>query len=921
MSTRVLSRAGRQLACCALLLAALASPVPAQDGVIDIPHKRFVLPNGLTLIVHEDRKAPIVAVNVWYHVGSKNERPGRTGFAHLFEHLMFNGTEHYNDDYFKVLERIGATNLNGTTNSDRTNYFQDVPTTALDSVLWMESDRMGHLLGVIDQPRLDEQRGVVQNEKRQGDNQPYGRLQYTVLENLFPAGHPYSWSVIGSMEDLSAATLEDARTWFRTYYGAANAVLVVAGDIDAETARRKVEQYFGHIPAGPPVTRLEAWVPRRTGETRVRLEDEKAPQPAFVKAWVTPQDGTADADYLGMVASVLASGKTSRLYKRLVYDEQIATDVAAFAMPMELAGITRIQVFVRPGGDLGRVERAVNEEIARFLAGGPTADELERVIAQRRAAFVRGVERIGGFGGKSDVLARSEVLLGSPDAHKVAQQRQLTATAADLQGAASRWMSDGALVVEVVPYPKYQTVTSTVDRTRLPDAGTPPAPVFPGFERATLSNGLKVIVAERRTVPTVNLNLIVDAGYAADAPAGPGTASLALDMMDEGAGARNALQISDELGRLGANLSTGSGLDVSSVSMSALRSNLDASLALYADVVLAPTFPADELDRLKPRRLAQIAREGTQPEAVGLRVLPRLMYGESHAYGVPFTGSGYAAVVAKLSREDLAAFHRAWFKPNNATLVVVGDTTRAEIVPRLEKLFGAWKAGEAPKKNIAAVAVPARPAVYLLDQPGSVQSVIFAGHVAPPKGAADTLALETLNTLLGGTFTSRINMNLREDKHWSYGARSSLVDARGQRPFFVNAPVQSDKTAEAMREIAKELRGVVGPAPATPDEVDKAKKARTLTLPGRWETAAAVAGSLGEMVTFGYPDDYFATYASRIDALTPAQVQKTASSIVPDGLVWLVVGDRGKIEAGIRELNLGPVSVVDADGRVVGGTN
>jgi zinc protease len=694
-------------------------------------------------------------------------------------------------------------------------------------------------------------------------------------------------------------------------------VLVVAGDIDAETARTKVEQYFGHIPAGPAVTRMEAWVPRRSGESRMRMEDEKAPQARFVKAWVTPQAGTADADYLDMVASVLASGKTSRLYKRLVYDEQIATDVSVFAMSMELAGVSAILADARPGGDLARIEKAVNEELARLLADGPTAEELERVVAQRRAAFVRGVERIGGFGGKSDVLARSEVLLGSPDAHKVTQQRQLAATTADLKGAATRWLSDGAFVLEIVPYPKYQTSTSTVDRTTLPEAGGPPAPVFPGFTRTTLRNGLNVIVAERHAVPQVTLSLIVDAGFAADKGVGAGTAGFALDMMDEGAGTRNALQISDELARLGASLSSGSSLDISTVSLSTLKSSLDPALALYADIVLAPTFPADELERLRPRRLAQITREAASPTAVGYRLMPRLMYGDGHAYAVPFTGTGTLATVASLTREDLAAFHRTWFKPNNATLIVVGDTTRAEIVPKLETLFGAWTAGEVPKKNIATVNVPVRQAVYILDQPGSVQSVVFAGHVAPPKGAAGTLALETLDTLLGGTFTSRINMNLREDKHWSYGASSDLTDARGQRPFLVTAPVQADKTKEAMQEVAKELRAITSSRPATADEVDKAKKSLTLTLPGRWETAGAVAGSLAEMVNFGYPDDHFATYAGRINGLTQDQVQKAAASIRPDGLVWLVVGDRAKIEAGIRELNLGPVQVIDADGVLI----
>src|SRR6266699_2053252 len=440
---------------------------------ISIPYQRFVLKNGLTLLVHEDHKAPIVAVNIWYHVGSKNERPGRTGFAHLFEHLMFNGSEHFNDDYFQPFERIGATDQNGTTNQDRTNYFENVPTNALDIALWMESDRMGHLLGAIDTAKVNEQRGVVQNEKRQGENQPYGKVNELMTEGTYPAGHPYSWSVIGSMEDLNAASVEDVKQWFRTYYGPNNAVIALAGDITPGTARQKVEQFFGDIPATPPIAKQETWIAPRTGSHREIMQD-RVPQARIYKEWNIPEYGSANADYLDLVTDVLAAGKTSRLYKRLVYDDQIATDVIAYVDLREIGGQLVIRATAKPNGDLARVERAIDEELARFIQSGPTASELRRVKTQSRANFIRGIERIGGFGGKSDVLAVNEVYAGSADHYQVTRQRIAAATAANLQSAAARWLTDGDWTLEVHPYPTFETAASGAGRTKLPDGGTPP---------------------------------------------------------------------------------------------------------------------------------------------------------------------------------------------------------------------------------------------------------------------------------------------------------------------------------------------------------------------------------------------------------------------------------------------------------------
>jgi zinc protease len=869
------------------------------------------------LLVHEDHKAPIVAVNIWYHVGSKNEKLGRTGFAHLFEHLMFNGSENYDDDYFKVLEPLGATSLNGTTNTDRTNYFQNVPTSALDVALWMESDRMGHLLGAVTQEKLDEQRGVVQNEKRQGENQPYGRVRYAISENTYPAGHPYSWTVIGSMDDLDAASLEDVHEWFRTYYGPANAVLSIAGDIDVQTAYEKVVEYFGDIPSGPPVTKHQTWIAPMTGEHRQIMQD-RVPQARVYKVWNVPEWGSEAATYLDLVTDVLASGKTSRFYKRLVYDDEIATSVSAYISMREIGSQVTIVGTARPGVDLADVERAMDEELERFLRDGPTGDEMRRVKAQSQASFIRGVERIGGFGGKSDVLAMNEVYGGNPDFYKVVMERAANATAADLQNVAQRWLADGVYVLEVHPFPEYSTVASNVDRSGLPEVGAPPAVSFPELQRATLSNGLEIILAERHTVPVVYFQLLVDAGYAADQHGIPGTASLAMTMLDEGTRSRSALEISEELAMLGAGLGTGANLDQSIVTLNALKENLDESLEIFADVILNPSFPEADFERLKRQRLAQIQQEKVQPFGMALRVFPALIYGEGHAYGNPFSGSGTEEAVTGMTRDDMRQFHQTWFKPNNATLVVVGDATLDEVQSRLERLFRDWRPGDVPQKNLATVEQRPSSSVYVLDRPGSPQSVILAGHVAPPKANPDELAIQTMNTALGGDFTSRINMNLREDKHWSYGAGSVFIDARGQRPFFTYAPVQSDKTKESVQEIYAELTGVIGDNPLTDDELHKAIGSQTLTLPGSWETNSAVLGSINQIVRFGYGDDYFKTFADRIRALGLADLNGAArNTLRPDHVIWIVVGDKEQIMPGLQELGFGPVQEIDADGNVL----
>ena len=669
----------------------LTSTLWSQEGFdfniddVNIEYEMFTLDNGLTLIVHEDHKAPIVAVNVWYHVGSKNEKKGKTGFAHLFEHLMFNGSENFNTDYFQAIESIGATDVNGTTNYDRTNYFQNVPFSAFDIALFMESDRMGHFAGAISQERLDEQRGVVQNEKRQGENEPYGQWENIMTKNCWPASHPYYHTVIGEMEDLDAASLDDVKEWFTNYYGAANAVLVIAGDVNTKDVYNKVVDYFGDIPSGPPVTHPKSCIAKRTGESRV-VQQDRVSQTQISMMWNVPEWGNPDAFDLDLVASVLTTGKSSRLFKRLVYDEQIATSVSAFNWESELAGLFVIEASVKPGVDNYVVEKAIKEELDRLITEGPTQEELDRAKTGYFAGFVRGIERIGGFGGKSDILAQNMIYMDDPEYYKTRLTGTKDATVTSVKMAAEKWLSDGKFYLEINPFPEYNVVESDIDRSKgLPEMGTPAAIKFPEIQRKTLSNGMKVILAQRNDVPLVNFSLQVDAGYAADQFAIPGTANLTLNMLDEGTKTKNALQISEEANMLGARVRSGSDLDMSFVNLSALKANLDKSLELYADVILNPSFPENEFSRLQQQQLVRIQQEKASPVQMAIRVFPLYMYGEGHAYSSPFTGSGFESGITALTTEDLRAFYNAWFRPNNATMVVVGDITMMNLQNSLKR--------------------------------------------------------------------------------------------------------------------------------------------------------------------------------------------------------------------------------------------
>lgn len=919
-----------------------ATALAAPKASVDIPYEEFTLPNGLRVVVHTDRKAPIVAVNLWYHVGSKDEPAGRTGFAHLFEHLMFNGSENHKGEYFGPFEMVGATDMNGTTNSDRTNYFQNVPTTALDMALWMESDRMGHLLGAIDQKTLDEQRGVVQNEKREGENQPYGQVWDELGKAMYAKTHPYHHSTIGSMADLNAASLEDVKGWFRTWYGPNNAVLVLAGDIDVATAKEKVARYFGDIPATPTMAQPKVDVAPLARSSRTTMTDQ-VPQARVHRAWNVAQAGTPDIDKLQLLAQVLGGSKSSRLDKRLLHEEKLVDSVAASAYASQLSSNFLITADVKQGVDPAKVEAIIDEELQKLLKEGPGKAELEQARTVFKAGFVRGIERIGGFGGKADVLAECTVYTGTPGCYRDSLKIIETATPAKLKAVGNRWLGKGSHTLVVVPGPrtaipedpsvtpaplklpsvdaKYTTTPSVVDRSKgVPQTSAFPDLKFPSLQRATLSNGTTVILAERHEIPVVQMSYEFAGGFSADQGRKLGTSSFAMGMLDEGAGDLDALAFGDRAESLGANLGAGATLDGGKAYLSSLKENLDASIGLFSTMLRDPRFDQKEIDRVKATWIAGIRQEKARPNGAAMRVLPPLLYGEGHAYAMPFSGSGTEGSIESLQRDDLVAFHRDWVRPEGATLIVVGDTTLKEIVPLLEKHLGDWRgAGTAPPRpQIGEVARPKQPRVYLIDQPGAVQANIFAGEVVPSTKNPESVRFDIANSVLGGEFSSRLNMNLREDKHWAYGAYSFAANALGQRPWMAFAPVQIDRTADSLKELHREISAYAsGKAPPTAEEVARIQATEIRGLPGSFETASAVMGAISGIVRYDRPDDYVFKRKAEIEALTPAQVKAAAATLDSNALTWVVVGDLKQIEQPVRALKLGEVQVLDADGKAV----
>ncbi|WP_085809104.1 pitrilysin family protein [Sphingomonas sp. TZW2008] len=908
---------------------AVAKPAPVADLVraVDIPYEQFTLPNGLRVVVHTDRKAPVVAVSVWYDVGSKHEPAGKTGFAHLFEHLMFNGSENAPGDFFEPLKQVGATDLNGTTYFDRTNYFETVPTAALEQALYLESDRMGYLTGAISQAVLDEQRGVVQNEKREGDNQPYGLVSYKLIEGVFPDGHPYGHSTIGSMADLDKASLGDVKAWFRDHYGPNNAVLVLAGDIDVATAKRLTAKYFGAIKPGPKSVAPAAAVPTLAASKAEVMKDRVA-APLIIKSWPVPGLNDPAAPALEVAAAVLGGLASSRFDNALVKGDKTAVQVSASYSDYAQVGTFTISAVVRPDVDPATVSKRLDALVADFIRTGPTADEVQRTLTSTIARRIGGLEAVGGFGGKAVALAEGALYSNDPGFYKKQLARLAAQTPASVKAAAQQWLTRPAYALTVVPGdrdayaeaevpPAVATTTAPETppkgtRAPMPAVGTVGTLAFPAIERARLANGVELIYANRTTVPVTQMVASFDAGVAADVPDKLGTQAMMLAMIDEGTQRLDSFQLAEAKERLGLDIYTGSSPDRTTVSFRAPSANLAPAAGLWAELLRAPSFPDSELPRVRGQMLTQIAQELTDPEGIAQRIVPPILYGAGSPYAKS-RGSGDAAAVKALTRRDLVGFHQAWMRPDKAKIFVVSDRPLAEIKATLDTALAGWTAtGIAGTKVFREDRMLPAPRILLVDRPNSPQSRITGGLRTSLKGTDDLLPLITANDALGGDFLGRINMDLREAKHWSYGAFGNFNRNAFAAPYVIVAPVQADKTGASIASMRQELSAFVGAKPLTQAEFDRTITGATRSLAGDFETSGAVLGAMQANDLYRRPDNYYATITQRYRAMTRDELDRAIRSVIdPNRFVWVVIGDAKVVRPQLDTLGL-PVEVTSA---------
>ena len=918
---------------------AAQAPASAPLKVPNLKFEKYTLPNGLVVILREDHRLPLVAVDLWYHVGPVNEKAGRTGFAHLFEHMMFEGSEHVGEKaHIKYVEGAGATDINGTTDYDRTNYFETVPSNQVDLALWLESDRMGFLLETLDRAKLANQRDVVRNELRQDEGQPYDVADEAVGHALFPKEHPYYGNVIGSHADVEAARLNDVRDFFQHFYTPNNASIAIVGDFDSAAMKEKVAKYFGPIPAGPPVEKVKVETPPITAERRVTVTDT-VQLPRLSVAWLAPEafhPGDADTD---MFISILGGGKTSRLYQKLVYQAQIAQSVSCNNQSKMVTSIASCDIVARPGVKLEDLEAAFDKEVEALRKDGPAQAELDRVRNQHLSGLIRGLQRLGGFGGVADMMDRYNQYMGDPGYLPKDVARYEAVTTASVQKVAQDvfgknlraviYCTPGKKVTEDVPrspedtdanvkvVPPYSAEFETAQSWRkdAPKPGPEPVLHLPAPKTFALANGVKVYLIEEHALPVFSASLVTLAGGEENPKEKPGLAAFTARMLSEGTATRSSTQLANDVAQIGAELNAAATMDNATVSIGSLSNNANASLELVSDVALHPAFKDEEVERIRKQRLVAILQEGDQPVASALRVGAKALYGDQ-PYG--FRPVGTTESVKAMTRADMSGFWTAHYTPKDAALIVAGDVTEAEAKRLAEKYFGAWSSTSAA----AAATLPAPPSpparkIVIVDKPGSPQTTLIAFGLGVPRNSPDYPAITEMNSILGGLFASRINMNLREKNGFTYGAFSGFFFNRGGGPFYSGAQVRTDVTGPAAKELFSELNRI-HTDPATPEELKLAKDNALRSLPGSFETVGNELGLMGELFVYSLPNDYFQKLPASFDAVTPEAVAKAAKDYVhPDNLIVIAVGDREKIQSDLEKLNLGPVELRDESGDLV----
>ena len=938
---RALLAASLAFACAALPAHAADQTKTTPEAKLKIPalkYEKYTMPNGLVVILHEDHRLPLVAVDLWYHVGPLNEHAGRTGFAHLFEHMMFEGSEHVGEKaHFKYLEGAGATDINGTTSYDRTNYFETLPSNELDLALWLESDRMGFLLETLDRAKLTNQRDVVRNELRQDEGQPYDVADEAVGHLLFPKDHPYYGNVIGSHADVEAARLNDVRQFFHHYYTPNNASIAIAGDFDPAQVKALLAKYFGPIPRGPEVEKPHVVTPPITTERKATITDT-VQLPRLSLAWLTPEafkPGDADTD---MFMDILGGGKVSRLYQTLVYQKQIAQSVDCNNNSLAVTSMAQCDIIARPGVKLDDLQAAVDAEIESLRKNGPTQAELDRARNKMLTSKISGLQTLGGFGGVADMMDRYNQYLGDPGYLPQDIARYEAVTTASVQKVAQTVFGNNQrVVVDCIPGKK---VTEDVPRSPADtDANTKVvAPYTPAFEAAqdwrkeaprpgpepklnlpapqtfALANGMKVYLIENHELPVISASLVTLAGGEVNPTSKPGLAAYAARMLTEGTSTRSSTELADDVAQIGAGLGAGASMDAANASIGALSNHTDKAMDLLSDVALHPAFKSEEVERIRGQRLVAILQESDQPVASALRVGQKALYGDQ-PYG--YRSIGTTASVKAITRDDIASFWAAHYGPKDSALVFSGDLTTAQAKVLAEKYFGAWTGTATAPAKLPPPPPPPSRKIVIVDKPGSPQTTLLTFGLGVPRNVPNYPAVVEMNSILGGLFSSRINMNLREKNGYTYGAFSGFMFLRDGGPFYSGAQVRTDVTAPAAEQLFSELERI-HTVPATPAELKLAKDNALRSLPGMFETVDSTSGLMAELFVYSLPLDYYQKLPSQYQAVTAEQVaQAAAEDIHPDHLIVVAVGDRAKIQPGLQKLNLGPIEIRDESGDLV----
>ena len=881
--------------------------------MLTIPFEKVTLSNGLDVILHEDHSIPLVAVNVWYHVGSKDEAVGRTGFAHLFEHVMFEGSKHHNRSHFEPLQKAGAS-LNGSTTSDRTNYWEDVPSNYLELALWLEADRMGFLMDALDQQRFDIQRDVVKNERRQTyENRPYGMAYWQIQQALFPLPHPYHWMTIGSQEDLDTASLEDVKGFFRRFYSPSNSSLAIAGDFHQDQALELVNRYFGDLPPGPALPRMGRRDSALSGRVELEMRD-KVSLPRLYLTWPAPPDFDPNEAPLELLQVILADGLSSRLHRSLVYEKQVAQSVMVGYHPAEIAGQFSLQVTAAEGHDLAEVEAATDAEMELVLLEPPTEEELSRAKNRIEATHYRQLAHIGGFGGRADQLNHFNILARDPALINFSLDRYLAVQREDILRVAESVLNHRQVRLRVLPEPALKPAASAVDRTVMPKPAAEPAFTPPVPSHRTLDNGLEIMVVEQRGLPIVALGLLLRSGATTDPAPLPGLASFTAQMLAEGTQTRSSQEIAAAFEFFGAHLSSDVRREYTLLATETMSKHWIAAMELIGDLVKHPTFPQHELERVRREHLTDIRRGKDDPAIVAGNISPGLVFSQNTGYRHPIQGT--EAALSTLTRDDVVHHFRCSYGPGSAVLIVVGDVDLENVLAKARVTLGDWQSESQPPAAPPSAADEdfRAAAIYLVDRPAAAQSVIRAVQATIPRRHSDYFGLTILNYAFGGQFTARLNQNLRQDKGYSYGFHSAVHWGKGPSLLSAGGSVHTAVTKEAVKETLKEFRDVRGPRPIGQEEMEGAKTAILQGYPASFERPALIMNHLLQLAVHDLPGDYFRTLKSQVEAVSLDEVRRIAADWVrPDRLQVLVVGDRQVVAPGLRELGL-PLMLLDDHG-------